>query len=305
MLEFLNRPYQFSFIPSRRIKQIVPIGFCVFLFLILFKPFGLENSPDYIIFSSYMVTCGTFAGLLTTVLIPLIFPKYFNENKWTLKRNLVWVIWINIIFAIIMFSALNIYLIFKYSIFHEFSFENFLWWVYIQLIFGVPLGVIINLVNQYYLLKKHNKIADNINNAVEKEKLEQSQTSLEQDQQKRIPNNESKQLEFEINKFEKVTFGVDNLIYVEALGNYINIAYYNKENRKITIRETISNVEQKIGVSKLIYKPHRSYLVNVQNIENVTGDSQGLKIHLKDSEMIIPVSRNKIKEFRTFLIDIM
>lgn len=305
MLEFLNRPYPFSFIPSRRIKQIVPIGFCVFLFLVLFKPFGLENNPDYIILSAYMITCGAFAGLLTTVLIPLIFPKYFNENKWTLKRNLVWVIWINIIFAIIMFFALNIYVIFQYNTFHEFTFKNFLWWFYIQLIFGVPLGIIINLVNQYYLLKKHLKIADNINNTVEKDKLEQVQTSLEHDKQKRFPNNELSPLEFEIDKFNKVTFGIDNLIYVEALGNYINIAYHYKGNRKITIRETISNVEQKIGASKLIYKPHRSYLVNLQNIENVTGDSQGLKIHLKGSEKVIPVSRNKIKEFRMLVTAIM
>ncbi len=95
MLEFLNRPYPFSFIPSRRIKQIVPIGFCVFLFLVLFKPFGLENNPNYIIFSAYMSICGAFAGLLTTVLIPLIFPKYFNEDEWTLKRNKLLISWIN------------------------------------------------------------------------------------------------------------------------------------------------------------------------------------------------------------------
>ena len=124
---------------------------------------------------------------------------------------------------------------------------------------------------------------------------------MKHDKQKRFSNNELSPLEFEIDKFNKVTFDVDNLIYVEALGNYINIAYYYKENRKITIRETISNIEQKMGESKLIYKPHRSYLVNLQNIENVTGDSQGLKIHLKGSEKIIPVSRNKIKEFRTLV----
>jgi DNA-binding LytR/AlgR family response regulator len=39
-------------------------------------------------------------------------------------------------------------------------------------------------------------------------------------------------------------------------------------------------------------------MVNLQNIEKVTGDSQGLKIHLRDFDKVIPVSRNKIKEFR-------
>ncbi len=138
MFAFLNRPYPFSFQPSRRIKQIVPIGLCVFLFLILFKPFGLGNNPNYILFSAYMATSGGFAGLVTTVIIPLIFSQYFNEDKWTLKRNLVWVVVINLIFANIMFFALNIYLINKYNTFQEFTFKNYLWWAYLQLLFGVP-----------------------------------------------------------------------------------------------------------------------------------------------------------------------
>ena len=301
MLEFLNRPYPFTFIPSRRIKQIIPIGFCVFLFLTLFKPFGLGNNPDYIIFSAYMVTCAAFAGLLTTVLIPFAFPKYFNESKWTLKRNLLWVIGINIIFVLIMFPALNIFLILKYNTFQELTFKNFLWWFYIQLILGVPLGIIINLFNQNYLLKKHHRIAGNINSIVKKEKHEQTQANTEHD----ITNNETNLLEFEINKFNKVTISVDKIIYIEAFGNYINIAYHDKENRKINIRETIANIETRISSSKIIYKPHRSYLVNLQFIENITGDSQGLKLHLKGFEKAIPVSRNKINEFRKLATAIM
>lgn len=297
MLKFLNRPYPFTFIPSRRIKQIIPIGFCVFLFLILFKPFGLGNNPDYIIFSAYMVTCAAFAGLLTTVLIPLAFPKYFEESKWTLKRNLLWVIGINIIFVIVMFPALNIFLILKYNSFQELTFKNFLWWLHIQLMLGVTLGIIINLFNQNYLLRKHFKIAGDINSIVQKEKYEKIELNIEND----VTNNENNQIEFKIDKFNKVRFGVDNLIYAEALGNYTNIAYHSKENRKINIRETISNVEKETSSSKIIYKPHRSYLVNLQFIENITGDSQGLKIHLKGFEKVIPVSRNKIKEFRTLV----
>ena len=298
MLEFLRRPYPFSFLPLRRIKQILPIGLSVFLLLILFKPFGLENNPDYILFSAYMSTCGAFAGLITTVIIPLIFPLYFNEAKWTIKRNLIWVICINILFATIMFLALNIFLIFRYNASNDFSLRNFLWWVYLQLIFGVPLGIIINLVNQYYLLKKHLKVADNINNSIYERTIEQLQTGWEEDKQKFVSNNDLNSIEFEIDKLNKVTLGVDNLIYVEAMGNYLNILYQRKEINKITIRETLSNIEKKIGNSSQIYQPHRSYLVNLQDIKSVTGNSQGLKIHLKSSDKIIPVSRNKIKEFK-------
>lgn len=289
MLEFLNRPYPFSFQPIRRIKQIIPIGICVFLFLVLFKPFVNDDDQDIIIISAYMVTCASFAALLTTVIIPLIFPKYFSEYKWTLKRNLVWVIMMNVIFVTILFFGSNIFVIYRYNSFHDLTLNKYLWYLYIQLVFGVPLGLIVNLFNQYYLLKKYLKIADKINNSINKTSQNTTTTVLE----------------FEVDKFNKIMIEVDKLIYVEALGNYINVIYHCEEIRKISIRETISNIEQKIGASKLIYKPHRSYLVNLQNIKNVTGDSQGLKIHLKDSEKIIPVSRNKIKDFRLLVNDIM
>jgi hypothetical protein len=282
MFEFLNRSYPFSFQPSRRIKQIVPIGLSVFLFLILFKPFGLGNNPNYILFSAFMTTSGAFAGLLTTVIIPLIFTGYFNEDKWTLKRNLIWVLGINVIFANVMFFALNLFLICKYNTFQEFTFKNYLWWAYLQILIGVPLGIIINLVNQHYLLKKHLKIAANINNSLELKKKPISQGLLE----------------LEVDKYTKVNIEINSILFIEALGNYLIIIYRNNEVKKITIRETIFNIEQKISSPHIIYKPHRSYLVNLQHIYNITGDAQGLKVHFKDVDNVIPVSRNKIKEFR-------
>lgn len=297
MLDFLNRPYPFSFQPSRRIKQIVPIGFCVFLFLVLFKPFGGD-----VIMSAYMVFfCGSLAGLITTVIIPMLFPGYFNEAKWTLKKNLIWVVWTNIIFLIIMFLGSNIFLILRYNSSHDFTFKNFLWWFYIQVIFGVPLGIIINLANQYYLLKKHIKIATNINNSIQKE----LKLGLEETKQEISPNNDQNSLVFETDKYSKVKFSVNNIIYVEAVGNYLTILYREEGIKKITIRETLSNIEQKLGGAKQIYKPHRSYLVNLQDIENVTGDSQGLKVHLKNTNKLIPVSRNKIKEFKSLITTIL
>ena len=301
MLDFLNRPYPYSFLPSRRIKQILPIWLFVILFLILLKPFGLENNPDYILFSTYMSTCGAFAGLITTVIIPLIFPLYFNEAKWTIKRNLIWVICINIIFAIIMFLALNIFLIFRYNASHDFSIKNLFWWVYLQLIFGVPLGIIINLINQYYLLRKHLKIADNINNTIQKE----LKLGLEDAKQENLLINDQNLIELETDKFSNVKLNSDNIVYVEALGNYLIIFYRDNEIKKITVRETLSNIEQKLGNAKQIYKPHRSYLINLHDIENVTGDSQGLKIHLKNTNKLIPVSRNKIKEFKLLITGIL
>jgi len=105
-------------------------------------------------------------------------------------------------------------------------------------------------------------------------------------------------LEFEIDRFKKVNIEPENLIYIEAFGNYINVIYADNDIKKITVRETITNIEDKMEGVIIIYRPHRSYLVNLQKVEKITGDSQGLKLHLKSIDKVIPVSRNKIKEFR-------
>jgi hypothetical protein len=283
MLEFLNRPYLFSYQPSRRIKQLLPFGISVFVFLVLVKPFGLSNNPNYVQFSAFISLWGTVTGLFTTVLIPYLFPAFFDESKWTIRRNMIWSISGNFIFVTLMFLGFNLYGI---CIHHHaswyYTLNAYLWWVSIQILFFYPLGMIINFLNQYYLLKKHLKIAERINTSAA---INKQQRSVQQ-------------LEFEVDKFKKLRIDVHTLIYVEALDNYITIVYDNGGIRKITIRETIANIEQKIADLDIIYRPHRSYLVNLQNIERVTGDSQGLKIHLKGLDKIIPVSRNKIKEFR-------
>ena len=282
MLEFLNKPYPFSFQPSRRIKQIFPIGICVFTFLVLFKPFGLSNDPDFIQTSAFLIFSGALIGLLTTVITPYLFPRYFNESKWTLKRNIVWSVWDFFCFATLMFIAFNLYSIFKYTNYRNFTFSTYVWWVYLQLIFGIPLSIIINLVNQYYLLKKHLIIADNINKTIG---MKDQLVSVNL-------------LEFQVDKFKKVRIEINNLIYIEAFGNYVNIVYECNGIKKVTIRETINNFEQRTSTSEIIYRPHRSFLVNLNYVFNVTGDAQGLKIHFKDTDIAIPVSRNKIKEFR-------
>jgi hypothetical protein len=312
MIKFLDKPYPFSFQPLRRIKQLPLIAIGVFTFFILFKPFGLSNDPEYIQFSAFITFSGTITGLFTTVLIPYLFSGYFKESKWTVKRNLVWHTWDFFIFATFMFSAFNIYSIYHYGNYRNFTFNIYLRWVYLNLIFGLPLSIIINLSNQYYLLKKHFKIANIISNTIETTIKENKQTCLidnldvqsnlikqKYDSKELINQHASiNLLDIEVDKFKKVQLEVDNLIYVEALGNYINIMYECNGFKKYTIRETINNIEKKTSNSKMIYKSHRSYLVNLNYISNVTGDAQGLKIHIKDIDTAIPVSRNKIKEFK-------
>lgn len=279
MLKYFNQPSPINIDLKKRVRLTIIIFVSVFLFFIAFQPFGLNNETfiTCVKMSAYYSSAGLIIGALNLIIIPFIFPNVFKEISWTLKKNIIWGFWNLFSFASLIFIAHNIY----YS-FNSFTIQVYLKHLYYILIIGFPLNVIIDILQQNFLLKKHVKIANNLNNSFENEK----QVTPE------------KILKFEIDRFKVIEFTIDKLIYVEALGNYINIVFQNDGTRKITIREPIGNIERMVGDYVNIIKTHRSYLLNINYIDKVTGDSQGLKVRLKDSDSIVPVSRSKIMEFR-------
>lgn len=241
---------------------------------------GIGSNPDYLIDTAVAMFMGAVLALITTVIIPYYAQGFFDESKWTLKRNLIWSGIMAVIFIVLGYLGLTLYNK------QQLLLGTFLWFLVHELIVLIPLALIVNLINQYYLLKRHLKIAAGLN-------------SLQQlgDQ----PNDKPEPLEFDVDKYTKVKIDVNQIVYVEALGNYITVVYDNQGIKKFTIRESLRNLEQKIIQTKTIYKPHRSYLLNIGYIFKVSGDAQGLKVHFRNIDHIVPVSRNKIKEFKCLI----
>ena len=96
MLEFLNRSYPFNNNFNHNVKVIIGIGLGLFLFLMFFEPFGLDSVEE----EKKTITLGGF-GIITSLalslnllVIPLIIPRWFKEDKWKVKNELIWNIWI-------------------------------------------------------------------------------------------------------------------------------------------------------------------------------------------------------------------
>ena len=66
------------------------------------------------------------------------------------------------------------------------------------------------------------------------------------------------------------------------------------------IRTTIKFLSEQLSQFGMI-RTHRSYLVNPDAVSKVTGNAQGLKLSLRDSEAIVPVSRKYIEVVRDHL----
>jgi len=279
MFEILNQPSPLNLEHPKRVKQLLIITIFIFVFFIVYKPFGLNNETfiNCIKMSAYYSAVGLVIGMINVIIIPLFLPGLFKEISWTLKRNIVWGFWNLFSFTSFIFLAHNIY----YQ-FYNFTIQAYVMSFYYVFILGFPLSILSSILYQNYLLKKHQRIAETLN----KNLAVESQSCSED------------HVELVINKSKKVHIPFQKLLYIEAVGNYISVVYDNNGIKKIIVRETLGNIGQKTHTSQNIVRVHRSYLVNLHYIMKITGDSQGLKIHLKEIDNIIPVSRSKIKNFR-------
>lgn len=99
------------------------------------------------------------------------------------------------------------------------------------------------------------------------------------------------------NKNEILQLEKEELLFIKAVENYIEICFIDK-NKKIiskTFRQTLSNVCEQVPFMK---KSHRSYLVNTNTIKEIIGNSQGAKITFIVGEKEIPLSKTYYKDIK-------
>jgi DNA-binding LytR/AlgR family response regulator len=93
----------------------------------------------------------------------------------------------------------------------------------------------------------------------------------------------------------KFSIKKENLFYLEAAENYINICYLNKGKvSKYMLRETLKKAEDIFSGTEII-RCHRSYIVNFEKVKVMRKDKDGLSLELDNPSVIdIPVSKTYV-----------
>lgn len=96
------------------------------------------------------------------------------------------------------------------------------------------------------------------------------------------------------NKNEILTLEKQELLFVKAVENYIEICFVDKNAKIIskTFRQTLSKVYEQ---APFLEKCHRSYLVNTTNIKEIIGNSQSATICFLVGDKQIPLSKTYYK----------
>ena len=286
----LDEPFPLSAKFSRRLFIAACFGVFVTLFLFVFKPFNLDNlDPNWFAFCAIMYGLMTFSCIIIMVgLLPLIFPNYFLEEKWTVRKEILFTT------ITVFFIGLVNFVLSHFLVGSPLTLRNILWFQFITTAIGITPIVIFVLSRLNQQLKKYSAEAASLQSKIaEMNKVEMKLTI----HTTKVDDNERIVIKGDYQK-EKVDVNVKDLLYVASANNYVKVYYF--ENNKVVysiLRITMKKMEDALLPYPNFFRCHRAYLINLYRVKEVIGNAQGYKIKLEEVEELIPVSRNLNGEF--------
>ena len=98
---------------------------------------------------------------------------------------------------------------------------------------------------------------------------------------------------------ESVSLDITNLLYIEAVGNYVKVCQLLDGNVKTDmLRATSKQMEENLQAYPLIVRCHRAFLVNLGQVEQIVSNSRTMQLVMKHSHDAIPVSRSNMLQIK-------
>jgi len=245
--------------------MIAGFGLFIFLFLFIFKPFGLIGLKPL---QQLFMTLGF--GAVTTVMLivfKFLLEPFFVNKKWTLGNHIVW----DLIIAssIGVANYFYIFLIFGGPFSIKYLFTS-MWIAILVGVIPVTISYIINYNVQY-------------RNALKEADIPEEKIFWDEEVILTAGNEKN---EVKVNPRE--------ILYICSNDNYVTIVTIKEGSPvKTTIRGTLLSAEEELSRNTRFLRCHKCYIINLDYVEKITGNSQNMKVRLKHTDDIIPVSRAK------------
>ncbi len=264
-------------------------GLFVFFFLLIFQPFRPDlYPPSTLLFTSavYGATTGVIIFSGSFVLVKII-ARCIEEETWTLGKQILWNI-----FLMICITFANV-LVTQWM--HQIRIPLSFYFTMLQWVFslGVLPVVIAELLTYNHFLRKYERAA-----AQSPHHLHPGIIQKNEADPGCLPDPEIVLLHGE-NLGEVLEIRASELVAVQSLDNYVNIYWESSGNLQTTLlRNTLSDIASQLTCISHFYRCHRSWLVNMNRVQQVQGNAQGLRLSLKLLHHKVPVSRANINGFR-------
>ncbi|GAB3798493.1 LytTR family DNA-binding domain-containing protein [Spirosoma humi] len=285
MFGLLNQPYPLDDSPVRQLRKAALIGLFVGLFLLIFQPFGL-NTWETTSKAIKILGFGLITFVVTSVnfvLLPRLIPQLFNENRWSVGREMITVM-ANILLIALANRSYLAWLLSSEAI-HSISWGGMILVTFLVGFFPVVGLVLLSYITQ---LKKYSNAAATIPiHGQSSASISPSEVPVASP----APSIGKTVTLVADNEKDTLMLSSGDLLYIESSDNYCTIVYLkNAQVVKPLLRSSLSRLEKQIG-SQHIVRCHRSYVVNLDRVERVTGNAQGYKLHLGAGQFVVPVAR--------------
>lgn len=261
-MKFFKKAYHLNTFFINKLPLTTLHGLFVVIFLILLEPFNLDVLNQYIYGYSLMM------GFLT-FLIPFLF--LFLLEKLNIQR----IILPSLLFLFAFFLLIYSYILWYWSgVYKDYfylkrlNFSLFLKYSSFLALFSFLFFVVLNDKIKHFKKKK---------------------TVIDKKEETVIIYSE--------NKKESININIDKLIYITVTGNYSSFFIIrNNKIKEIVLRNTLSNILKHLKEYPKIFKCHKSYIINTNYIDAISGNARGYFLESKLLTKQIPVSRSFKKE---------
>lgn len=282
-----KQPYPFLYNTKNTSVILLLISIVVFLinFLINEDPIVKQHfHVDRLIFSIAFGLISGFFILIVLEVIPRLFFKEELKENWTLGKEALLILGLFVFIIIgnyifILSTAKNFHQVFQFQTFSIVAIQGIL--------IGFVPACIAVLIHYTVFLRRNLKEV----NVYNQQLLERFPAEIvEEKDEIVIPSTI---------KSETIRIVPSQLWFVKSEGNYVEL-YVEIENKvkKQVYRTSIKIVEEALNEYPKIIRTHRCYLANLQKVTKCTGNARNFQLYFDDSEIMVPVSRNKFQEIR-------
>ncbi len=285
MFRFINQPYPIDHSPGSQLRKATLIGLFVGLFLLVFQPFGLNlwETPNKGLkilgfgLVTFVVTVFNF------IIARRLLPRLYIEDQWTVGREIL-ALMTNILLIAV---ANRLYL--GWLVGSEEA-GGMSWSGMILVTFLIGLFPVTGLVFVSYItqLKKYSQAAARLPIHAHSNEVAPIESTPTVHVSEPVATTITLIAD---NEKDKVTLPAADLFFIESSDNYCTVHYLrNAQVVKSLLRSSLSRLEKQL-VPPYIVRCHRSYIVNLDRVERVTGNAQGYKLHLLSGQFVVPVAR--------------
>jgi len=270
---FFNRPFPFPPFLKLRLKISFAVSFFLYAFLLLAQPFAISqikaNKAIYLL--------GYFAIILFVLVgrlgfLPLVAKKFYNAKNWTLSKMIYFISTQYLLASILIWyydSTIG------KEITTQTSLLNNLFYI---IIIGILPSLFVLVFIENKLRHKHEHIAQEVTEQLH------SEQNINQTGSIRLTSK---------NKDENIELGANDIICLKAEGNYIKVFYVQDgKTGQHMIRNSLSNIERQFIEYHHYKRCHRSYIVNFNQIDEISGNARNYNLHFKNLDFSVPVSRS-------------